>query len=290
MSFQLQLENLIEVVDLSLFTDAINGVSLSVLRLDRIHPFVNGNKYFKLKHNLQHVLENRLQGMLTFGGAHSNHIYATAAACKEFNIPCVGVVVGNENALTPTLQFAAQCEMQLHFVHRETYRQKHTEQFQQQLLQQFPNYFIVPEGGSNAMAVKGCAEIPRLVNEDFDFWMLPSGTGGTLAGLALGLPAASKAIGISVLKGENTLPEAVRTLQGTQCRANWEVISGYHFGGYAKSNTLLNDFMNDFSEKTGIDLEMVYSGKLMFAVIDMVRNNFFKPGSKILALHTGGMR
>ena len=265
-------------------------VDVKLLRLDTIHPLVNGNKHFKLKYNLQNAIEQKFDGILTFGGQYSNHIFAAAAAAKQHGIKSVGVVVGNENELTSTLQFAQSCGTSLHFVNRQTYRQKDKPEFIAQLQHQYPNHYIIPEGGSNELAVKGCAEIPSLVEEDFDYIITACGTGGTLAGLAKGIQLHQKAIGISVLKGEGTLSDAIRSLHGNHQLENWEVITGYHFGGYAKPNDEVNNFIQEFYQSTNIQLEHIYTAKMMLAIIDLVQKEYFPKGSRIIALHTGGLQ
>ena len=263
---------------------------VKLLRLDTIHPLVNGNKLFKLKYNLQYAIEYKFDGILTFGGQYSNHIFAAAAAAKQHGLKSVGVVVGNESQLTSTLQFAQSCGMSLHFVNREAYRQKDNPEFIAHLQNLYPNHYIIPEGGSNELAVKGCAEIPSMIKEDFDYIITACGTGGTLAGLAKGLLPHQKAIGISVLKGEDTLSDAIRNLHGSNCLNNWEVISGYHFGGYAKPNVEVNNFINEFYHSTGIQLEHIYTAKMMLAINDLVQNGYLPKGSKIVGLHTGGLQ
>jgi 1-aminocyclopropane-1-carboxylate deaminase len=263
---------------------------VKLLRMDAIHPLVNGNKHFKLKYTLQYAIEQRFDGILTFGGQYSNHIFAATVAAQQHGLKSVGVVVGNESQLTSTLQFAQSCGMRLHFINRETYRQKDKPEFIDQLQQLFPNHYIIPEGGSNELAVKGCAEIPSLIGEDFDYIITACGTGGTLAGLAKGIQAHQKAIGISVLKGEDTLSDAIRKLHGNNRLNNWEVITSYHFGGYGKHNVEVNNFIREFYDSTAIQLEYIYTAKMMLAIIDLVQKGYFPKGSKIIALHTGGLQ
>jgi len=263
---------------------------VKLLRLDAIHPLVNGNKHFKLKYNLQYAIEQKFDGLLTFGGQYSNHIFAAAAAAQQHGLKSVGVVVGNEIQLTSTLKFAQSCGMRLHFINRETYRQKDKHEFIANLQHLYPNHYIIPEGGSNELAVKGCSEIPLLIEEDFDYIITACGTGGTLAGLAKGIQAHRKAIGISVLKGEDTLSDAIRRLHGNHQSDNWEVITGYHFGGYAKPNVEVNNFIQEFYDSTAIQLEHIYTAKMMLAIIDLVQKDYFPKDSKIIALHTGGLQ
>ncbi len=282
-----------ELIDLVTIQNEIftaHQVQVKLLRLDTIHPLVNGNKHFKLKYNLQHALAQKFAGILTFGGQYSNHIFAAAAAAKQFGLKSVGVVVGNAEQLTSTLQFAQSCGMQLHFVNRNVYRQKEQPDFISKLHTAFPNYYIIPEGGSNELAVKGCAEIPKLVKVDFDFIATACGTGGTLAGLAKGILPHQKAIGISVLKGEDTLSDFIKHLHGLHQLNNWQVISGYHFGGYAKPNDEVNNFIRNFYQASGIQLESIYTAKMMMALMNLTQKGYFAQGSTIVALHTSGLQ
>jgi 1-aminocyclopropane-1-carboxylate deaminase/D-cysteine desulfhydrase-like pyridoxal-dependent ACC family enzyme len=284
------LKQLIPLVSIQNEVFSQHQTQVKLLRLDAIHPHVNGNKHFKLKYNLLHAMEQKFDGILTFGGQYSNHIFAAAAATNQHRIKSVGIVVGNENQLTSTLQFAQSCGMKLHFVNRETYRQKDNPEFITQLKKLYPNHFVIPEGGSNELAIKGCAEIPSLIEEDFDYIITACGTGGTLAGLAKGIQLHQKAIGISVLKGEDTLTDFIKQLHGNNQLDNWKVITGYHFGGYAKPNAEVNNFIHEFYQSTGIKFEHIYTAKMMLAIIDLVQKNHFPKGSKIVALHTGGLQ
>jgi len=271
-----------------------NGSSLWVKRLDLTHPQLSGNKYWKLKYNLLEAKRLGYKKLLTFGGAYSNHLYATAAAGQLFGFRTIGLVRGEEHLpLNSTLVFVKSCGMELHYLSRGDYRQKHTPEFQEKLRKQFPDAYMIPEGGSNTLAVGGCAEIAQLLPSDADFICLPCGTGGTLAGLlASGHPA--RKIGVAVLKGGGFLKDDVEALYRAYAKQPltepWELLTGYHFGGYAKSKPDLSAFIGSFTTAHGIPLEHVYSGKMCYAVMDLLQKGYFPPASKIVLLHTGGLR
>lgn len=264
-------------------------VNWKVLRLDLIDEIKGGNKLFKLKYNLEEAKKTGLP-VLTFGGAFSNHIIATAKACSLNSISSIGIIRGETPAeLNHVLKAAEEFGMKLHFVLREEYRRRGAAEYQYELQNKFGNHFIIPEGGGNELGVKGCMEILKPIEEEFDFIFTPVGSGGTLAGLALSAPVKAKVIGIAVLKGENYLEQSVKNLIGRKHVAHWSINHHYHFGGYAKWNNELIEFIYKFKAVNDIQLEPIYSGKLFFAVHDMLKNNFFPVDSKILSLHTGGL-
>lgn len=267
-----------------------SGVRLLIKREDQNHPFVSGNKWWKLKYNLEEAVKNRHNTLLTFGGAYSNHIYATAAAAHELGLKSIGIIRGEEVLPhNPTLSFAKARGMQLHYVSRETYRNKTESSFIEQLHSQFGDFYLVPEGGTNELAVKGCAEFATQLSSevDFDYLCLPMGTGGTIAGLAESLSESKKVIGFPVLKGATFLEDEI-------CRYttknNWHLVYDYHFGGYAKVTKELTEFMDQFESEFNIPLDPIYTSKMMFGVMDLIKKKFFEPGSSILAIHTGGLQ
>ncbi|WP_414529564.1 1-aminocyclopropane-1-carboxylate deaminase/D-cysteine desulfhydrase [Nodularia chucula] len=276
------------------------GVKLSVLRLDSMHPFVNGNKWFKLKYNLQEAQQQNYTTILTFGGAYSNHIFATAAASKLFNFRTIGVIRGEERLpLNPTLSFAIEQGMQLVYLNRESYRQKDTEELQQELKQRFGDVFIIPEGGSNLKGVRGCTEILADA-EQFDRICLACGTGTTLAGIALSLSQRQTVIGFPVLKNGEFLAGEIENLLSDylisglpkiyHAPAPWQLICDYHFGGYAKVNKKLIMFTEQFQHTESITLDYVYTAKMFYGVMDLLQQGFFPKGDRILLLHTGGLQ
>lgn len=268
-------------------------VRLLVKRLDKVHPAVAGNKFWKLKYNLLQARNEGHHTLLTFGGAFSNHIYATAAAARAAGFGSVGIIRGEAHLpLNSTLQFARDNGMRLHYMDRTTYRHKHTSEVLEQLATQFGKFYLIPEGGSNALAVKGCREM-ALALPPADFVCTACGTGGTMAGLVAANLQAEIA-GFPVLKGGGFLQQEVENLlleagfaHGT---GKWHLQTGYHFGGYARQKPALTHFIEQFEVATHIPLEFVYTGKMLFGVIDLVKQGFFPAGSTVLALHTGGLR
>ncbi len=265
-------------------------VSLVIKREDLIHPVISGNKYRKLKYNLTRTKEAGATGLLTFGGAYSNHILAAAFAGKAFGLKTVGVIRGEELAATwkanPTLSLANSAGMQFKFITRESYRKRDETKFLDDLRVSFPNYFVLPEGGTNALAVKGCEEILTSPDTDFDFICCSVGTGGTIAGLINSSHSKQQVLGFPAVRGD-FVKKDIRRFAG---RENWELQTDYHFGGYAKVNKELINFINDFHQKTQIPLDPLYTGKLLYGILDMVGKGCFKRNSKLLAIHTGGLQ
>jgi 1-aminocyclopropane-1-carboxylate deaminase len=281
------------------------AVQLFVKRDDLIHPQFGGNKWRKLKYNLIHARENHFDTLLTFGGAWSNHIYACAAAGKYFGFNTIGIIRGEEHTtLNSTLSFAQKCGMQLHYCSRAEYRKKNETATLEKLKQQFGNVYILPEGGSNALAMKGCAEIINEITQDnistndpaFDVICCACGTGATLAGLVSAIkPTAAKqqpiAIGFSALKGGDFLTDEINNFLGdTKTTVTWRIESNFHFGGYAKVDDDLIHFMRDFQAEYGFALDAVYTGKMFFGLFEMIKQGQFKPGTKIIAIHSGGLQ
>jgi len=265
-------------------------VKLFIKREDRIHPFVSGNKYRKLKYNLKEVLKQDLDTLVTFGGAFSNHIAAVAAAGKGFGIKTIGVIRGEELETkideNPTLSFAKQNGMQFKFVPRDVYRTKHSEAFKSQLKKEFGDFYLVPEGGSNSLAVKGCEEILTEEDYGFDFICCAVGTGGTISGIINGSKSSQQILGFPALKG-HFLQEDISKFA---TKGNWKLITDYHFGGYAKINQDLVAFINQFKTLYNISLDPVYTGKMLFGIFDLIEKKFFPQGARILAVHTGGLQ
>lgn len=269
-------------------------INLFVKREDLNDDELSGNKLHKLKHNLLKARELGFNNLLTFGGAYSNHIYATAAAGKRFGFDTIGVIRGEEHLpLNPTLQFAKSCKMNLFYLNRNDYRKKHTEDIINQLKNQFGEFYLIPEGGTNELAVKGCKDIVKPINIDYDFICLACGTGGTFSGIVAGLNGKRKALGFAVLKNAKFLnDDVIKLLASINCShlSNWEINLNYHFGGYAKINTELIDFIKRFEANNNIQIEPIYTGKLFFGIYDLIKNNYFAPGTTIIAVHTGGLQ
>lgn len=255
-----------------------------------IHRFISGNKYRKLKYNLQKAKTLNKDLLLTFGGAYSNHIAATAYAGKLYGFKTVGVIRGEElvNKVdsNPTLKFAEDCGMRFKFVDRETYRNKSENDFVENLKTEFGDFYLIPEGGTNQLAVKGCEEI---LNEDdsvFDFICCCVGTGGTISGLINSAKPHQKILGFPALKGD-FIREDIRKFAK---KDNWDLITDYHFGGYGKIKPELITFINDFKKKYHIPIDPIYTGKMMFGIFDLMEKQFFPKDAKILAIHTGGLQ
>ena len=269
------------------------GVSLSVLRCDLIHPQISGNKWFKLKYNLLAAQQQGHNTLLSFGGAWSNHIHALSAAGKLFGFRTIGVIRGElEENLTPCLQEAVDNGMTLLGISRALYRDKNKPEMIAKLHDELGGFFVIPEGGANGEGVKGCAEMLDVehINE-FDTVCLACGTGTTLAGLLTSTK--QKTLGFQVLKGQGYLKQEVDKIISQfalQALGTWSINENYHFGGYARSKPELLRFITKFQGVTGIPLEPVYSGKMLFGIYDLIQQGHFSPGTKILAVHGGGLQ
>ncbi len=265
-----------------------------IKREDLNHPFISGNKWHKLKYNLQDARKLGKKTLLTFGGAYSNHIYAVAAAGNIFNFKTIGIIRGEEHLpLNPTISFALDQGMKIYYLDRQSYRKKSSSEFIAHLQNKFGEFYLLPEGGTNELAVKGCSEMINKIDDSFDYICCPCGTGGTLAGLISGLSGEKFALGFAVLKGASFLNDNVTALiQSTNGNVfhNWDINLDYHFGGYAKFNNQLLKFIKEFSFRTKIPVEPIYTGKMLFGIYDLISKGFFNEGSKIIALHTGGLQ
>jgi 1-aminocyclopropane-1-carboxylate deaminase len=267
------------------------GVTLLLKRDDLIHPDLPGNKWRKLKYNLEAAADQRHDTLLTFGGAFSNHIRATAAAGRLFGFHTIGVIRGEEHLpLNPTLAYAEGQGMRLSYMDRTTYRHKDGSGLLAELRERFGRFYQVPEGGSNALGVRGCAELPGEIAAPFDVICCPCGTGGTLAGIAAGLGPGPEAIGFAVLKGGEFLNAEVESLQqrafgGTS--GNWRIEYGFHFGGFAKRNARLDAFIADFADRHRIELEWVYVAKMMYGIFALAEAGVFPEGTRVVAVVTG---
>ena len=276
---------------------AAKGVELKVLRLDLVHPLVSGNKWFKLKHNLALALRQGHDTVLSFGGAYSNHLVALAAAAKLSGLRSIAVVRGEPVApLNPALAFMQQQGMLLHWVSRSDYRRKHEDSFKQALHAQFGEFFAIPEGGGNRLGLSGTAEIAKYLQfcspHKAAYVMLACGTAATMAGILTALQGRQRVLGVSVLKGEDTLSAQVSAWleeQGQEAPCAWDVLGNFHCGGYAKTSVELLQVMSRFSQLSGIELEPVYTGKMIYALYSLVEQGYFAQGSEIIAIHTGGL-
>ena len=262
------------------------SITLHIKREDLLHPHISGNKFRKLKYNLEYARSLETVTLLTFGGAFSNHIVAVAAAGYENGFDTIGIIRGQELAfesiLNPTLELAQSFGMQFKFISREHYKNKDISS----LVNQLPNdYFIIPEGGTNEFAIKGCEEILTPNDVDFDYLCCAVGTGGTIAGIANSAAENQQILGFPALNAD--LSADIKKMTS---RNNWSLINDYHFGGYAKVNPELINFINKFYKDYHIKLDPVYTGKMVFGVMDLIDKNFFPDKSKILMIHTGGLQ
>ena len=265
-------------------------VQLTIKRLDQIHPQISGNKFFKLKYNLLAAQQQGFSQVLTFGGAFSNHIAATAYAAQRFGFQSIGIIRGQELAtqdLNPTLQTAHDLGMQLHFLSRFEYRLRHQAEYLQQLQQQYPQAFIIPEGGSNALAIQGTQEILSPDDlENYDVICCAVGTGGTLAGIIESSSEQQHVLGFSALKGDFLKHD----IQQWTDKSNWSLTDAYCCGGYAKITPKLLHFMQQFEQQHHIPLEQVYTAKMMMGLLDLIQYHHFPAHTRILAIHTGGLQ
>ena len=276
------------------------NIQLFVLREDLIHPTISGNKWRKLFYNLQEAKNDGKNQLLTFGGAYSNHIAATAAAGKQFGFKTIGIIRGEEHLpLNPTLQLAVENGMQLKYISRSLYKEeKYNTSFLQEMKGEFGDFYLIPEGGSNAFAVKGCTEILKNINIDYDVICCACGTGGTIAGIIAAADSTKEIIGFPALKGGEFLKNDIQQLLADYQQlfdikinsSKWSLITDYHFGGYAKTNTELIDFVNDFYQKQNIPLDLIYTGKMLYGILHLAKTSSKFNGKKIVAVHTGGLQ
>lgn len=258
-----------------------------------LHPVISGNKWRKLKYNLMAAKEAKETILLTFGGAYSNHIHAVAGAAKEYGFKSIGIIRGEEHLpLNHTLHDAKEMGMQFHYLDRTTYRQKHTPEVIKSLADKFGRFYLIPEGGTNELALKGAAEIVKGIEKDYDYFCLACGTAGTATGIISGLAGEAQVMGFSVLKGDFHSHEVKNWLSktGNGGLGNWQINTDYHFGGYAKYDLRLIKFINDFKNEFDIQLDPIYTGKILYGVIDLIARGQFPMNSRVLAIHTGGLQ
>jgi len=265
-------------------------IELWMKRDDLLHPIISGNKWRKLKYSLDHALSSGADTIISMGGTYSNHLHALAFAGKVVGLKTLGFIRGEQpETLTPTLSELQNWGMALKFVSRSNYR----------LLRQYkgchdlpgikPQQYWLPEGGAQALALKGVAELVNEIDVPYDIICAPCGTGATLAGIIDAVPEQVSVMGFAALKNAGFLQTNVESLLPRPC-TNWQINHNYHFGGFAKTNAELMAFIADFEYKTGIPLEPVYTGKMMYALYHLIAKHSFKPGQRIIAVHTGGLQ
>ncbi|MBA6336726.1 pyridoxal-phosphate dependent enzyme [Colwellia sp. BRX8-7] len=269
-------------------------LSVSIKRDDIIHPIISGNKWRKLKFNLRHAQAHNYIGVISFGGSFSNHIHALAFACHQQGLKSIGIIRGEkEYASNFTLSMAQQWGMELHFVDRKSYRLRENKEYLDQLQLTYPGYLIVPEGGSNTLALAGVGEVITELNQqcEFDTLVTPVGSGGTLAGLIKADNNQHNLLGIGVLKQDGYLTEQVNSLLGDNLHFNnWQIMPEFHRGGYAKFSKEDAEKILSFSQQTGFIFEPVYSGKMILALLDLIDQQYFPKGHRLVLLHTGGLQ
>ncbi|VUD48810.1 L-cysteate sulfo-lyase [Thalassocella blandensis] len=288
-----------EPIDLPVFHQ--KDIQVSIKRDDLLDPQLGGNKIYKLHAYLQAAVDAPDKPIISFGGAYSNHIYALAAAGAQLKLPTVGIIRGEEpQQLSPTLQDAKRFGMQLHFVSREEYQQKNSQEFREKLQRKYGDHHLIPEGGAGPQGVAGCAALARgilnSVDDKPDLIVHACGTGASVAGLITGLalsPATGvHVMGVSVLKGYPALEQEIEGfLDQMQVSAgSWELQQEFHCGGYAKYPDYLADFVSDFEKQTQICLDPVYTSKVMWALVKLAEQDAFTPGTRIIAVHSGGLQ
>ena len=262
-------------------------IKLFIKRTDQTHQHISGNKWYKLKYNLIEAKKQGFKTLLTFGGAYSNHIAATACAAKENGFKSIGVIRGEEHLpLNPTLRFAKQNGMELHYVSRSDYREKTNPDFLEKLKAQLGDFYLIPEGGTNELAIQGTIEILE-ANDTQDYICCAVGTGGTIAGIINASNDKQTVIGFPAIKGIDALGKDIESWTNKQ---SCKLINDYSCGGYAKVNEELVQFINEFYSTQNIPLDAVYTGKMMMGILDLVAKDYFPKGSTILAIHTGGLQ
>lgn len=273
------------------------NLNVQIKRDDLIDPIISGNKWRKLKYNLQHVQTKGFKGIISFGGAYSNHIHALSYACYKNQLNSIGIIRGEADyANNYTLSQAKKWGMNLQFVDRKTYRQRDEEEYLQELSKQHPKYFIIPEGGSNTLALRGVAEVCEELHlqTQYDTLLTPVGSAGTISGLILGDNNQHNILGIAVLKQKNYLHDSVNTLLKndgkSQPMKNWKILNDYHCGGYAKFSHKNLKTLKEFSAITGVLFEPIYSGKMILALLDLIEKGYFEENHHIVLLHTGGLQ
>lgn len=274
---------IIQPLDISEFTDL--PAAISMLRLDQIHPEISGNKWFKLKYHLREMENKDYRGMVSFGGAWSNHLLAAAEVCRQAGIPSAAIIRGEKPEIfSPVLRDLVNKNMQLHFLSRKEFSENRNEIASRV----FSGYYQVPEGGSGDAGIKGASEIIDLIPSSFTHICCSIGTGTMMAGLSKNLNKHQKLIGFSSLKMKslNEIENFIRNLSSDK---HLSFFYDYHFGGYGKTNKTLLDFMNKFKNHTGIELDKVYTGKMVYGVIEEIKKGYFPRDSRICVIHSGGI-
>jgi 1-aminocyclopropane-1-carboxylate deaminase len=265
---------------------------LDILRLDLIHPLISGNKWFKLKHNISTALEEGHSSILTFGGAYSNHLHAAAVAAKQAGLNSIGVVRGLHASehLTPTLLSCREYGMELRFISREQYDLKEDGAWLKELVSEYSDPFIIPEGGANSLGREGAGDMSRFISSDYTHVCISIGTGTSFIGLRNRLETTQTMLGFAPMKGGSYLKSYVSEFIEKDQHNNWLIFDDWHFGGFGKWSEELIEFMNAFYEQNNMPLDVVYTSKMMAGVKELISQDFFAPSARILCIHTGGLQ
>ncbi len=274
----------------NVFTD----VKVFMKRIDLVHPVISGNKWYKMKYNIEKMIDEGKDTLLTFGGAFSNHIHAAAAAGKAFGFRTIGLIRGEEHLpLNQTLQSAVDNGMKIYYVDRTTFRLRESEKFLDDLKNKYGDVFILPLGGTNNIALKGCAEIVNNIDVDYNYICSASGSGGTFAGIVAGLNGSKKGIAFPAVKSGGFLKDVIEDLvfdyTGNKYQ-NWDLNTDYHFGGFAKLTKELVEFTKEFEKLNKFKLDYIYTNKMMFGIAELIRSGYFKSEETIIAIHSGGLQ
>jgi 1-aminocyclopropane-1-carboxylate deaminase len=275
----------------------LQDIQITVKRDDLLHPIISGNKWRKLKYALVEACDSDVKHIVSFGGGYSNHLHALGYCCQQLGIHLSVIVRGDYSQnLSPMLRDLLSWGTDIQYVDRATYKQRAEPEYLQTVATKYPSALVIPEGGSQQQALKGVAEIIQELTQRYDYILAPVASGGTLAGLIEGLTetgnnATTQVLGIAVLKGQGYLEQLVESLlTGRHHKIDCKINHDYHFDGYAKSNGELKQFCAQFEQQTHIPVEPVYSGKLFYALYQLTLNGYFPNGSRVLALHTGGLQ
>ncbi|NOQ12947.1 MAG: pyridoxal-phosphate dependent enzyme [Methyloprofundus sp.] len=269
------------------------GVELWLKRDDLLHPVISGNKWRKLKYILDHALSLNTQKIISMGGAYSNHLHALSYVGQSLGIKTHGIIRGERpEVLNPTLSDLFSWGMTTDFVSRSEYRQLRTYKEYDSLPGLQAGEYWLPEGGAMELALQGVAELVDELGGDYDVLCVPCGTATTLAGIIGAVSEDKQVLGFAALKGAGFLSTDVQfMLKNKSCHhKDWVISLDYHFGGFAKVNPVLLDFISNFEQAHNIKLEPVYTGKMLYGIYALIKQGFFKPGQKIIAVHTGGLQ
>ena len=264
-----------------------NEIEVFIKRLDLIDPFISGNKLFKLKYNVDRALKEKKNMLITFGGAFSNHILATAAYAKKKNIDCLAIVRGEEySELNPLLTLAKEYGMKFCFVSRKEYAKRNDNKYVSELARKYKKAYIVPEGGNNKLGVLGAEEILEKQDKTFDYIICPIGTGATISGIVNSSKSTQKIIGINCI---NEIKDLNNNISQKTNKNNWKIINEFNFGGFAKFDNVLTKYLKKFKSNNKITLDLNYTTKMFFGFEELINRRYFQRKSKVLLIHTGGI-